>query len=934
MNKVVSVLSVAGFILRVKSASTEQLLFQVTTKNTGSTELAAIPKVTCSWDIVNNTVEFNLTTAQTKKLKIGEYYKVQIAYIEEVTNEIGYYSSIAIVKYTGRPTVSIAGFDKDTANENTGTILGKYYNESDQTEKDYEYRFILYKADKSTVLDDTGWKTHIAANDVPVQLSDNKQILEQIDEYTVKYILDNQASYFIRYFVKTNNEIYVKSPYYELVEAGAMNSTLKANLIAELDYDNGCVVLKLIPYAGIKDTIIVGSFEIGRASSLEDYKIWTIINAFNMNGHLLESGRIFTDLTIEHGQTYKYAIRQKNSNGIYSAWVPITKWRQRREDDVQAFLELSDDWNYNPYVVANFEDAFLYDGKKQLKIRFNPKVSSFKTVLSDTKKTAIGNQYPYFFRNGIVAYKEFQISGLISYLSDQDEFFLSRTKDLGMPDTWQDTTDIIDENIIYERRFKLTVLDWLNEDNIKLFRSPGEGNYLVRLSNVSLTPNDSLSRMIHTFNCTATEIKELTTDALIEEDFLSAQDLNHEQMLFLTMVLENNTTNANSDYTFGAEEDLFYGLPGYYIKLEDFMPGTEFMLGTSSFIIGQTGQYEARFDVPVAGLSFSQQAVDMNKRYGYQPSVTVGIKSKGFTSFDLVTKVQGKKRTFISVSGPNENILKPYFDIKHQIERLYYVQLMPKQLIDMDISLDALQAYVNKANSRDNKLIDIDINAIYRFNVNESALAFLNTIKESGMYRCTADDLPTAADSYPNGIYIGIEYDNSKGYIFTIDTEYSTQVVFGKKQSFTRDTYGFVTPVFTDNVIDVSHTDMLDYAYLDYIPVDENYEPYIKIGNAVMINFGLYQKIITYDMEEDRIQIKGNKSVFINQQKAYNTALTNFEGTSDQDYKNSALYRCYIAGTISTSTYNTLKLAYETAKDTYMQAVENQLTLRQEEAHA
>jgi hypothetical protein len=33
--------------------------------------------------------------------------------------------------------------------------------------------------------------------------------------------------------------------------------------------------------------------------------------------------------------------------------------------------------------------------------------------------------YPFFFRNGNIAYKEFPISGLISLLGDDNEFFKS-----------------------------------------------------------------------------------------------------------------------------------------------------------------------------------------------------------------------------------------------------------------------------------------------------------------------------------------------------------------------------------------------------------------------------------------------------------------------------------------------------------------------------
>lgn len=59
-------------------------------------------------------------------------------------------------------------------------------------------------------------------------------------------------------------------------------------------------------------------------------------------------------------------------------------------------------------------------------------------------------------------------------------------------------TDLSDENIYAERQFKMEVLDFLTNGKLKL-SSPTEGNYLVRLMNTSLTPEDILGRMLHTF---------------------------------------------------------------------------------------------------------------------------------------------------------------------------------------------------------------------------------------------------------------------------------------------------------------------------------------------------------------------------------------------------------------------------------------------------
>jgi hypothetical protein len=36
----------------------------------------------------------------------------------------------------------------------------------------------------------------------------------------------------------------------------------------------------------------------------------------------------------------------------------------------------------------------------------------------------LGSKYPFIFRNGNVNYKEFPISGLLSYLMDEKEMFM------------------------------------------------------------------------------------------------------------------------------------------------------------------------------------------------------------------------------------------------------------------------------------------------------------------------------------------------------------------------------------------------------------------------------------------------------------------------------------------------------------------------------
>ena len=71
-----------------------------------------------------------------------------------------------------------------------------------------------------------------------------------------------------------------------------------------------------------------------------------------------------------------------------------------------------------------FDNLFLGADGTQIKIKFDPQISSFKTVVSETKIDTIGGQYPYVRRNGVTKYRTFPISGLISLIGDPKEKFL------------------------------------------------------------------------------------------------------------------------------------------------------------------------------------------------------------------------------------------------------------------------------------------------------------------------------------------------------------------------------------------------------------------------------------------------------------------------------------------------------------------------------
>jgi hypothetical protein len=99
---------------------------------------------------------------------------------------------------------------------------------------------------------------------------------------------------------------------------------------------------------------------------------------------------------------------------------------------------------------------------------------------------------------------------------DEENLFLSK-EEFKVLET---TTNLTSENLANERIFKMKVLEWLTNGEPKLFRSPSEGNFIVRLLNTSLSPNDTVGRMLHTFNSTAYEIAEFNYKNLNTYNFI------------------------------------------------------------------------------------------------------------------------------------------------------------------------------------------------------------------------------------------------------------------------------------------------------------------------------------------------------------------------------------------------------------------------------
>lgn len=227
-----------------------------------------------------------------------------------------------------------------------------------------------------------------------------------------------------------------------------------------------------------------------------------------------ESGKLeYIDSTIEQGQTYGYGLYIKENPEIWD------------ETSDPSFCDV--DWDF---ITADFEDIFLSDKDHTLCIKYNPQVSSFKTTIAEQKIETIGSKFPFFFRNGNLGYKEIPLGGLITYQADNLMLFDPTLKneyypqELGRAATKDNSSFVnrtLRDEFYLERKYKRKIEEWLNNGQPKLLRTAAEGNFIVRLMNVSLAPMDQLGRRLHSFTATAYEIADFKQEELIKNSFIS-----------------------------------------------------------------------------------------------------------------------------------------------------------------------------------------------------------------------------------------------------------------------------------------------------------------------------------------------------------------------------------------------------------------------------
>lgn len=374
------------------------------------------------------------------------------------------------------------------------------------------YCFELWQ--DGALLETSGWKSHFEG--------------DGLDQHRFAQVLVNGDKYSVIYRIRTINDYEASAEAYTFEVAKSYVSELKGvTLTAQEDAENGRVLVGLTT-----NTDLNGTYVLSRASEATNYEVWEDIRYFTWGQTAFNGEVIYQDYTLESGVQYKYAFQNENELGM-------------RTSPVYA--------NNGNTVCVNLEYAYLYRDGVQLKLKFNQKMSSFKHSTLTAKQDTLGSQYPYLSRNGNAYYAEFPIAGLISFQMDEDQtFFTLQDKgfyykdELILPrnkfaevatervpcsqnsnisgllssvtnyNSLAIDSSLSDNNIFIERKFREKVEEFLNDFDYKLYRSATEGNIVVGLMNVSLTPNSTLGRMVYEFTATAYEVMDSDLESLDE----------------------------------------------------------------------------------------------------------------------------------------------------------------------------------------------------------------------------------------------------------------------------------------------------------------------------------------------------------------------------------------------------------------------------------
>ena len=454
----------------------------------------------------DQTVTIPYSVFDKSQFNYNEYYKVQVrlssdntytdktgsalsAYLNNESNLTYFseWSTVCLIRFIADNDFLLDPFTNGSATITSSRLVlsGKYNKKNTSGINDN----ISYgKNDKEYL---NSYNITVKLNNEPVFTSGELLIDSRNPEafvYDIPYFFENGTYALVLNYTTAN--LYNNTISYTVQVNYSKNSWSNQNVVAEtvaVDTIIGKANITFEPKTEGGSIPSGSKLLVRRADDTDNFTTWEVIWSKNISTAVSDYIS-FDDFTIESGTLYKYEINYiaPNSTTYFIVEGP---------------------------VLSVFDYAFLTGEGTQLCVKFNDNISGFKRNVSDNLVTTLGSKYPYISRNGSMDYRSFSLSGTIAYEMDAQNQFTSRSAIYG---DWIDVYGSYFVNHYYnqrndritQRKFRELVMNYLYDDIPKLFRSTSEGNILVRITDVNLTPNNQIGRMIYDFSCTATEIGE------------------------------------------------------------------------------------------------------------------------------------------------------------------------------------------------------------------------------------------------------------------------------------------------------------------------------------------------------------------------------------------------------------------------------------------
>ena len=402
-------------------------------------------------------------------------------WLDENSDLFSEWSNTSIIKTTFAPTVEIIGLKKTEINniDNPYILFNASYISNDSTENIESYKFEL--------LNEAGIEIEV-------------QNLNYIDDYVtpsinyqIKSYINKETNYILKLTTQSNYGL-TNTILYQLFFTG-IEIPFPLTLEKIIDSNNALNIIKIkynSNFSNINKILIKRLSISNNYNSYDDVYVINDVNKKNKDIY-------FKDYLINSDEVYIYFLQIVYSDNSYSALSePVT---------------MKNSYEYTYILGENGEQILIY----------SPQINSITITKRDTLTETLGQQFPYFRSIGFINYKSFNFSGNITYLStinEENKIKAESLNELYAINASEEIKEILrDEygdnlgdnysvsfNYFMEKQYREKLINFLENGEIKVIKSPTERLLFTKFTNVNVTPKQELGRAIYDFSVTATEI--------------------------------------------------------------------------------------------------------------------------------------------------------------------------------------------------------------------------------------------------------------------------------------------------------------------------------------------------------------------------------------------------------------------------------------------